>query len=181
MAFDFAPRYFLVIFFLPFIFLGFWFKFLTEKLKLVGIFIVILISLVLISANLWMVEKTFLSGQNPNKIAGKAYPGFSLRNAEMISNYILNKAANYPGRNIYVYASKVRYLFSARYFIDKNAKNIKTLLVPQEEADQSIEPGSILFYIQVNSIMQIKYDTELYRMLDSAHIDSYDILVLEKK
>ena len=177
-AFSFAPRYFLIIFFLPFFFLGFCFKFLIEKFKKNGLIITVIIAVILIVLNFMGIEKVFLASSNPNHADAEAYPGMTIMNAKLISDYITKEVPNYREKTIYVYStSEPR---AVRYFLKKNKANSKIGILKNMRSRKEKETNAIFFFIKDSSAKkQGAYNSE-YFIIGSTTINGYDILTLEK-
>jgi len=170
-------RYMGIVFFLPFLLLGFWFRFLFDNLKYFGLALSFLAILALICSNIIPIQKTYFSGTNPDR-AETDYGGIDLKDAKLVSDFIISEAGRYRSRQMYVSASEKKYLVATQYFLDKHPDlGIKKLPSKNIAGDRHI-----VFSVNENfKEKKIKYDAEKYSLLDSTNIDGYDIYVLESK
>ncbi|NTU66994.1 MAG: phospholipid carrier-dependent glycosyltransferase [Candidatus Moranbacteria bacterium] len=170
-------RYMGIVFFLPFLLLGFWIKLFVDNLKIFGLTFSSLAVLALAYSNIVPIRKTYFSGANPDR-AETDYGGIDLEDAWLVSDFILSEAGKYEDRKMYISASEKKYLVAAQYFLDKHPEfGIGKLPSKNVSGDKHI-----VFSVNENfKGKKIKYDTDGYSLIDSTNIDGYDIYILEKK
>jgi hypothetical protein len=133
-------RYFIVLLFLPFLFLGLWLKFFLEKNERIGKFILIPAIAMLLFSNLFTLKEA----------AGKYYAkstndvtNSTLGETEIMLDYILadsnySKNVLLSGKNLYA----IRFYKPLAYLAEKKEVNIKRIY-----SDKKITPGIPLFYV----------------------------------
>jgi 4-amino-4-deoxy-L-arabinose transferase-like glycosyltransferase len=89
LAFELSVRFYLILIFLPFLLLGFWIKFLSEKFPKRGMIILIGFSVLLIFSNLFFVQQYFKGLSNYDKKDGGDGAITILGEAEAFSNFIV--------------------------------------------------------------------------------------------
>jgi hypothetical protein len=145
-------RYFLIIIFAPFVFLGFWIEFLLEKIKFKRKWIIIaLIILTFISFNLFSLSKNFSEYSDYSKKTALNFENTTLREVELMGSFISNnaeekKAVFMDGKNLYLF----KFQKSIEYFTKKSgiavkpsknalAGDIVFQLVPTKNIKSSVE------------------------------------------
>lgn len=170
-------RYMGIVFFLPFLLLGFWSKFILDNFRIPGVAAILAVMALLAYTNISPVRKTYFSGMNPDSFETD-YGGISLRDAKLVSDFIIAEAGKYRDRKIYVSASEKKYLVATQYFLDKRPEfGIEKLPSKNAKGEKHI-----VFSVRENfKNKKVKYDSDEYSLLDSTNIDGYDIYTLERK
>ena len=179
MVYSFDKRYFIVAFFSPYLFLGLWMKFIMEKLRVVGVMIVVLIFSSLVWSNYSLVNRTFIS--NPDQFREEnEYCGINLLVTDEISKKIMKLAKEHQSQNIYI--STPLYMRGYRcvieYFVHKNS-DITTNSLTKSERNQ-LEKDAILFFVQPKDAPDPGLKVQDYIVLKESHGETYDILMLKK-
>jgi 4-amino-4-deoxy-L-arabinose transferase-like glycosyltransferase len=137
-----SVRYFLVLIFVPFLFLGFWFKFITEKLggKYGNFFAIATISF-FVAVNFLTTVKTFKEWSNYTKeTENNDFENTTLKEVEMMADFIKE---NSEGKREVFLDGNGLYLFkfekSIQYFTLKSG-----IKISQKD---KIESGDILFHL----------------------------------
>ncbi len=175
-ALKFDARYCIIIFFVPFLLLGFWMDFFVEKFKIIGLLFVIVILGWLAVSNIVPVGKTYFSGLNPNHSGGGDFNGIVLTDAERISKFIALRSLEYPENRLYLLASQHKYLYAMNYFLSKQS-NFKASELTKERI---VEKNSILFSI-VDNPNSRNYALQGYSEIDAGEVGTYDIFIMRKE
>ena len=178
MAYSFDKRYFIAAFFLPYVFLGFWLKFFSEKLKLPGIIISAIIIGSLFVSDFILTKRLFVSNPNPFKVENE-YAGIDLKKTEEISDYIAELASAYQGKNMYVSTPTYMrgYRIAIKYFVDKKNPDLKINAALKSEP---LGKNSILFFVEANNYSHLDFDLDGYSLIDKKFRDWYGVWILEK-
>jgi 4-amino-4-deoxy-L-arabinose transferase-like glycosyltransferase len=177
-AYEVDIRYFIVVFFMPFLFLGLWMKFLMERLGKWGIVISYVLVVILCLANIIVVGRTYFSGINPDYAGAGNFGGMDLKDAKLISQFIQDSSSRMQTHNIYVTSSDDQtYVKTMGFYLKLNAGISVTELKYGQDV---VGSGAIVFLI-INDRNQNKiYNNPSYTKLDFIHIDTYDVYVLQK-
>lgn len=174
-AYEVSMRYFLILIFMPFIFLGFWIEFLTENSKFKNIALAI-ISVLLIATNIISIQKDFAALSSP-KSSGNVDVVY-LGEMEKVSSYIVansgeQKEVFLDGNNLYLFKS----VKSIAYLAGK--AEIKVTQMDRKDAPV----GQILFYLGNAKIKRSSLDElrQGYEVLDSQTFGRFSVLKLRKK
>jgi len=176
-AYDIDTRYFIVVFFLPFFFLGFWMKFLTERFASAGIIISSALVAFLLLSNIVPVGKTYFSGINPDYAGRGDFGGMDLKDAKLISRFIWDSSDRLHTNTIAVTSSDdFTFVKTMEYMLgEKPGFSVNKL-----RYGRTIESGSVVFLIRNDHNQDKPFDNQAYAQLDFAHIDTYDIFALRK-
>lgn len=94
MAFELSVRFYLPLVFLPFVLLGFWVKFIGEKLKIRQDKIVLIAATLLIFSNLYFVQRSFAKFANYPNAGGSDVEVIILDEMEVFSSFIVENSDN---------------------------------------------------------------------------------------
>lgn len=134
-------RYFVVLLFLPFIFLGLWMRFIMEKNRKIGLIFYITITTLFLFSNLFTIKAT------ANKYQSKSMNSMdnsTLGEDEIMLNHLIDnsnssKEIYLAGKNLYL----IRFYKPLFYLAEKKGINIIRIF-----SDKEIRPGIPLFYIK---------------------------------
>jgi hypothetical protein len=126
MAYQLRPRFFVVVFAVPFIFVGFWFRFIEEKIKKNAFFVTSCIALMIFLFNAYGTYAWFREQHlSQNKAIDvnrtlilKKKDGITLRQFERAVDYIYAKQT--PGKRLSIYTKTeyslpIKYLFTMKH------------------------------------------------------------------
>ena len=168
-------RYFIVVFFMPFLLLGLWMKFLIEHLKTAGVIISSLLVFFLFGMNFIVVGKTYFSGINPDYADGGDFGGMDLKDVRLIAESIKKSADSLHASSIFIASpDDYTYVKTMRYYLNQDQGFLATDL----KNDMDAPSGSIVFLIMNDADQKKTYDNQVYTKLDFSHIDTYDIYAL---
>ena len=142
-AYELSLRYFLIIAFLPFIFLGLWLEFLIQKFKNKGVAIALIIVMILIALNLWAVKNNFVALNNYTRNSSmNGFDNVYLGELEMMANYIIAQNDSFSTTLL---DGNSQYLFKASkgliYLTEKKGVHLQTL------NKQNSVAGNIVFIL----------------------------------
>jgi hypothetical protein len=128
-AYELSLRYFLIITFLPFIFLGLWLEFLIQKFKNNEVVITLTIMIILIALNLWTVRDNFIALNNYTESSNMdGFDNVYLGELAMMANYIT--AQNNLSQDVLLDGNS-QYLFKASkgliYLTEKQGVHLQPL------------------------------------------------------
>lgn len=103
-ASEISMRYFLILIFMPFIFLGLWAKFIQEKLKIYGFSLIAILLVFLLAINLYFIRKNFAMWRDVTEKTGGNFNNVYLGEMELIASYIVENSQN--AKNIYITGNK---------------------------------------------------------------------------
>jgi len=166
-----SMRYYIVLFFLPFIFLGFWIKYFWEKKKVKYIFnyifksilVIILLSIICLQLkkiNQIYIQYRSLSFSNTHSVA--------LDEAKLMMNYIVSNAYS---QEIYI-TGRTKY-FSRYYkpFLYLGKKFYPEIEIKRGDKTERIKSGATVYYISKPlSVVKIKKKTFLGRKVKNYRI-----------
>lgn len=140
-AFELSLRYFLIIAFLPFVFMGLWLEFLTRKFGKNGFVISLVIIIVLAGLNLWTTTSFFRAVDSYTKKASmKGFDNVYLGELEMMADYIVSESN--PDSKVFLDGNS-QYMFKASkgliYLTEKEGVDLQVLNKKNEMS------GSIFF------------------------------------
>ncbi|MEI7891314.1 MAG: glycosyltransferase family 39 protein [bacterium] len=92
LAFELSVRFYLILIFLPFLLLGFWWKFFSEKFLSKKNVMLLVVTIFLIASNLFFVGKYFSGLNDYDKKDGGDAAITILKEAEVFSNFIVSNA-----------------------------------------------------------------------------------------
>ena len=140
-AFELSLRYFLIIAFLPFVFLGLWLELLIEKFEKKGFLISLAIIIVLAGANLWTTTNFFKAVDGyTEKSSMKGFDNVYLGELEMMAKHIAlesdqNSKVFLDGNNNYMFKASKGLIYLAK----KEGVNLQVL------DDENSTAGDIFF------------------------------------
>ncbi|MFH0929923.1 MAG: glycosyltransferase family 39 protein, partial [Candidatus Moraniibacteriota bacterium] len=117
-AFELSVRFYLPLVFLPFVLLGFWAKFISEKFKVRQDMILLAAAALLIFSNLFFVQKYFAKLANYGNVGGGDVNVMILGEAEVFSQFIIENSSG----------SQEAYLDGNGQFLFKGFKSIRYLV-----------------------------------------------------
>ncbi|MFZ2226655.1 MAG: glycosyltransferase family 39 protein [Candidatus Moraniibacteriota bacterium] len=120
-----STRYFVMLIFFPFIFLGLWIKFLAEKLSKNAAYFLLIFLLLLFTTNSYFNWKAFNTFSNYEKGNESNIGNVTLKEMEGISQFIISNSAG--EKEVYLTGNK-RYLFksinSIRFLVEKSGTKL---------------------------------------------------------
>ncbi|MFA6973555.1 MAG: glycosyltransferase family 39 protein [Parcubacteria group bacterium] len=140
-ALELSLRYFLIIAFLPFVFLGLWLEFLTHKFRKKGVVIALAIIIVLAGINLWTTKNFFNAVEiYTEKTSMAGFDNVYLGELEMMADYIIFESD--PSNQVFLDGNN-QYMFKASkgliYLAKKEGVDLQVL-------DKKNElPGIVVF------------------------------------
>jgi 4-amino-4-deoxy-L-arabinose transferase-like glycosyltransferase len=142
-AYELSLRYFLIIAFLPFVFLGLWLEFLLQKFKKKGWFASLAIIIILAGVNLWTTANNFIAiGDYTKKTSMAGFDNVYLGELELMANYIVTQSN--PSTKVLLDGNS-QYLFKASrgliYLTEKKGIDLQVLNNKNKVA------GNIVFYL----------------------------------
>lgn len=128
-AFELSLRYFLIIAFLPFVFLGLWLDSLIQRFGKKGFAISLIIVAVLVGLNIWTTTSFFRAvGGYTKKASMKGFDNVYLGELEMMANYIVSESNS--DRKVFLDGNS-QYMFKASkgliYLAKKEGVDLKAL------------------------------------------------------
>lgn len=124
-----AIRYFLVIIFMPFIFLGLWIEFLLKKIKFKNSLLFIAIAiLIFLSTNIFTIKKNFTEWSNYSKNTTVNFENTILKEVELMASFIIKNSEDkntvfMDGKNLYIF----KFQKSIEYFTEESGIKINPL------------------------------------------------------
>lgn len=171
-------NYFIILFFVPFVILGLWLKFLEEKFPIKSNQIALFLAVFLIALSLWSDKKAasfHARGFNNN------LENTDLREIEAVSNFILENNIS-SAKTIYLSGEKKyleRYWRSLDYMISKKEK----ALIVFDASQLNNESGRVeyLFYIKNRGIENVENNKPIngYKTIKSRRFYAVDISILK--
>lgn len=122
LAFELSVRFYLVLIFLPFFFLGFWLQFLREKLAARYNLILLITCIALVSSNLFFVQESFTALANYSQKGGGDMDVTILQEAEVFSQFIIDNSSD----------AKSAYMDGDAKFLFKAYKSIAYLVAKSQ-------------------------------------------------
>lgn len=173
-AFELSMRFYLVLIFLPFVLLGFWFKFILEKLKNKGFFLVVLLCVTLIGSNLFFVEKYFSKLASYSKNGGTVNVVI-LSQVEEFANFIVQ---NSNGKSAVHVEGNKKFLFKAikpmKYLVERSGSGLTLLEKGSQQQDQ-------YFYVARSNKKASLLKDDSVSVLSHLTHGRFTILLLQKK
>lgn len=116
-----SMRFFLGIIFMPFVFLGLWFKYLSEKFPIYGTYLALSITILFITTNIVSVQRTFSEYAAYLQSSSAGMDNVLLREVERSAAFVV---AHAPGAQVVAVHGDAAYLFKAlksmQYFTSKS-------------------------------------------------------------
>lgn len=168
-------RYFIILIFLPYIFLGFFIEFLLKNIRNKLALSVILVSFSFLAVlNLRTYAKTYDLENYTARTS--SYGGISVKEAEDISNFMLNLSKRGDPNNINFSVPSFKFSPSIEYFNDK--KNLNNNSPRKESA-----PGSINFVIYDYEDIEknLKKMEDKYSIIDSLKTGRFTVFAVKNK
>lgn len=169
-------RYFIIIIFLPYVFLGFLTELLFEKLpRKAALVVIITISLFLAFINLRWYAKTYNLENYTARTS--SYGGISVKESRDISSFMssLSKKRDFPERMIF--PASFKFAPSIEYFNDKD--NLKFV----DASKQGQYPDLVFFAISDQKDVEktLKEKEASYNLIDSMKTGRFTVFAFEKK
>jgi len=173
-AFELSVRFYLPIVFLPFVLLGFWAKFVGEKLKIRQDIILLIAAVLLIFSNLFFVQKYFSALANYGNLGGGGVNVMILGEAEIFSQFIVQ---NSGGEKEAYIGGDGQFLFkgykSIRYLAEKSG--VRLLLLEKK----SQMPSRYFHVVNQRKKAEMLSDSSI-NILSSKDFGKFAILFVQK-
>jgi 4-amino-4-deoxy-L-arabinose transferase-like glycosyltransferase len=170
-------RFFIIIFFIPFVFLGIVIKYILSVLEKRTAYLIIFIGILILT---FLNLKVYAKAYDTNEYSGKSdiYGGIMLKEVEDMSNFAVSFSKNNGWRDRKIYVGYFKFAQSVNYLNKRAGLNSEIF-----RKSDKMDPGSILFLVTKskngNKIFK-RYDC-FYNLLKLENIGRFDILALEKK
>ena len=128
LAYTLSTRYFVMLIFFPFIFLGFWMNFLAQKSHKIYIYFLFILILSLMISNLYFTYNSFVEFIDYENGRSNGIANVILKEMEGVSNFIISNSTG--EKEVYITGNK-RYLFktfnSIKFLVEKSGIKISQI------------------------------------------------------
>lgn len=171
-------RFFIIIIFLPYIFLGVIFKKASEFLEKRTVYLLaIMLSVLFLFLNLKVFSGIFsdINGDYPRK--DSLYGGISLKEASDISRFMVNSSQKETLSGKKIYLSGFEFYQSVNYFNKKSKLNVS--LFPKG----NLENEAVLFVIgkSKNKKRILDKNSKFYSLIDSGDLGRFTVFIFQNK
>lgn len=180
LAGDLKARFFMVCFLYPFVFLALWLSFISRKIanKNLSCLLFIATAIILAYTNFSIYKKAYDFNNYSHK--GDVYGGFSLKEAEQISSFVIESASskNLQNRKFYLLPFKFN---KSVAFLNKKA-GLKTSMLNNSAAAKT-SPEAVLVYLgkSKNKKSVIGKKSKDFDFINSHSVGRFEVFLFQNK